>query len=173
MEELKNQPCPAYGQKKTKLREEEIDTPYFGKTAVFSMSCENCKFSKYDIESIEQKDPIKVTSEINSEKDLRARVIRSSYGLVKIPQLKMSLEPGENVEGFITNIEGLLKKFEDVLIEQRDNTDEDDVRKTAKNLLKKLWKVKLGELPLKIIIEDKTGNSAIISDKTVVEKIKK
>jgi C4-type Zn-finger protein len=38
--------------------------------------------------------------------------------------------------------------------------------------LKKLWKVECGDLPLKIVIEDPTGNSGIISEKTKIEKLK-
>ena len=72
----------------------------------------------------------------------------------------MSMESGAASDGFISNIEGLINKFEKIIEDQRDNSEEDDVRKTAKNLLKKLWKLKLGEIPLKIIIEDLSGNSA-------------
>jgi len=46
------------------------------------------------------------------------------------------------------------------------------VKRNAKNLLKKLWKVELGDEKLKIVIEDPSGNSAIISDKAVSEKLK-
>ena len=43
----------------------------------------------------------------------------------------------------------------------------------SKNLLKKLWKVENGEQELKIVIEDPSGNSAIISEKAEVSKLKK
>jgi C4-type Zn-finger protein len=36
-----------------------------------------------------------------------------------------------------------------------------------------LWKVECGEQKLKIIIQDPTGNSAIISEKTKIEKLKR
>ncbi len=172
MDELKGQVCPVCGKKELTLYEDELDVPYFGHTFVFSMNCSNCGFSKADVESEEKRDPVKVTFQIEKEDDMKVRVIRSSSGLVKISQLKMSMEPGENSDGFISNVEGLLRKFEKVLEEQRDNSDDNDVRKKAKNLLKKIWKVKLGEVPLKVVIEDKTGNSAIISDKAKVEKLK-
>ena len=53
----------------------------------------------------------------------------------------------------------------------RDNEEDQDKKKKAKNLLKKLNKVLWGQEPLKIIIEDPTGNSAIISDKAVKSKL--
>ena len=57
-------------------------------------------------------------------------------------------------------------------IVERDAADEEDVRKKAKNLLKKLWRVECGDEQLKIVLEDPSGNSAIISEKAVVTKIK-
>jgi C4-type Zn-finger protein len=38
--------------------------------------------------------------------------------------------------------------------------------------LKKIWNAKCGEAELTIIIEDPSGNSAIISEKAVVEPFK-
>ena len=75
--------------------------------------------------------------------------------------------------GYVTNVEGILERFKKILENERDTTEDDDVKKKSKNLLKKIWKIKLGEMPVKIILEDKSGNSAIISEKAKVEKIKK
>lgn len=172
MEEVKGQKCPVCGKNELSLYEDETDIPYFGQTFIFGMKCMSCGFSKSDVESAEQKDPVRITFEVNSEKDMNVRVVKSSNASIKIAQLKMIMESGESSDGFISNIEGLLNKFESILIEQRDNSDDDEIRKKAKNLLKKIWKVKLGEFPLKIVIEDKTGNSAIISEKTKIEKLK-
>ena len=46
------------------------------------------------------------------------------------------------------------------------------IKKRCKNLLKRMWKIKLGDIPTKLILEDPSGNSAIISDKAKVEKLK-
>lgn len=87
--------------------------------------------------------------------------------------MRMSVEPGIASEGYVSNIEGMLERFKKILESQRDTAGEDSERKTAKNLLKKLWKVECGDEELKIVIEDPSGNSAIISDKAVVTKMKK
>ncbi|MBT3690716.1 ZPR1 zinc finger domain-containing protein [Candidatus Woesearchaeota archaeon] len=173
MDTLKNQPCPVCGKKKAVLMEEEIDVPYFGKTFVFSICCEDCGFSKADIEAVEDKEPVKITFETTSEEDMKVRIVKSSNALVKIPTLRMSIEPGEGSDGFISNVEGLIGKFEKVIEGQRDSSDDPSVRKSAKNLLKKIRKIKFGDLPMKIVIEDPSGNSAIISDKAEVSKMKK
>ena len=103
---------------------------------------------------------------------MTVRVVKSSHASIKIPQLRMSVEPVNGSPGFISNIEGIITRFEKIVEEQRDTSEEEDVKKSAKNLLKKIRKVKFGDIPVKIIIEDPSGNSAIISEKAVIEKLK-
>jgi zinc finger protein len=172
MDELKNQPCPVCGKNEAVLMEDEVDIPYFGNAFVFSINCSSCGFSKADVEASDVREPVKITFETSSSEDMKVRVVKSSSALVKIPTFRMSMEPGTGSEGFISNIEGLIGKFEKIVEGQRDSTDDPKVRKSAKNLLKKIWKAKLGEIPLKIVIEDPSGNSAIISDRAEVGKLK-
>jgi len=98
------------------------------------------------------------------------RVIRSSHGVVKIPRVG-SIEPGPNAEGFITNIEGLIMRFKKQVEHLRDSAEDTAEKKKAKNLLKKLQKVLWGEEKLKVIIEDPSGNSAIVSEKAKRSKL--
>lgn len=173
MDKLEKQKCPVCGEDKLNLIEEEMDIPYFGKAYLFSMKCSGCDYFLSDIESAEEKEPCKIEFEISNKKDFNIRVVKSSAATIKIPQMRTTIEPGVSNEGYISNIEGLLNRFKKVLEEQRDSAEEDSARKTAKNLLKKLWKVECGDEKLKIIIEDPSGNSAIVSDKAVVSKLKK
>lgn len=169
---LKDQLCPICKNKTLELNEDEMDVPHFGATLLFSMKCGNCGFSKSDVESVEQKEPCKYIFYIESKNDLDVRVVKSSNATVKIPQLKMSVTPGPASIGYISNMEGLLNRFNEILEDQRDSAEDNEARKKAKNLLKKIWKVKLGEFKLKIIIEDPSGNSAILSDKAEKSKLK-
>ena len=174
MEELKGQKCIFCGKKTLTLMQDELDIPYFGKVFVFSMKCDNteCNYSKSDVEAAEIKDPCKITFEVKGKKDLSVRVIRSSTACVKIPALKLDIRPGPAAEGYVSNVEGVLERFKKILESRRDTTDDETERKSVKNLLKKLWKIQCGDIPIKIIIEDPTGNSGIISDRAVVEKLK-
>jgi zinc finger protein len=79
--------------------------------------------------------------------------------------------PGPASDGYITNIEGVIGRVQEQIESARDNTDDDAARKKAKNMLKKLRKVRFGQDKIKIIIEDPTGNSAILSDKAEVHKL--
>jgi zinc finger protein len=101
---------------------------------------------------------------------LSVRVVRSSEGIIKIPHVG-SLEPGPNAEGFVTNVEGVIEKFKKMIETLRDTAEDDEDKKKAKNLLKKLQNVLWGSEKLKIVIEDPTGNSAIVSDKAVRQKL--
>lgn len=169
---IEKEKCPICFQKALTLREEELDIPFFGKTFVFSMTCGNCSFKKEDVEAAERKEPCKITFTVENEKDINVRVVKSSEATVRIPQLKMEVTPGPASEGYISNIEGLLNRFEKIIQDERDSTEDEDVRKHAKKLLKKMWDVKTGSEKLKIIIEDPSGNSAIISERAEVKKLK-
>jgi zinc finger protein len=172
MSTIQKQQCPFCRQNALTLIEEQKEIPYFGKVYLFSMNCTNCKFNKADVEAEEQKEPSKTTFTIEKEADMKVRVVKSANATVKIPQMRMNVTPGPASIGYISNIEGLLNKFVSILEHQKEDADEDTERKHAKNLLKKMRKVKLGDQPLKIIIEDPSGNSAIISEKAIVEKLK-
>lgn len=161
---LKGGVCPICHEKTLTLMEEEIDIPYFGRVFVFGMNCSNCKYHKADIECAEKRDPIKETVEISSEDDLNIRFVKSADAVVKIPHV-ITITPGPASEGYVTNIEGLLQRVRKVIEQARDAEEDDAAKKKAKNLLKKLQRVLWGKEKLTIIIEDPSGNSAIISDK--------
>lgn len=172
MEILEGQKCPMCGKDTLTLTEAERDIPFFGELAIFSMDCSSCGYHKADVEALESHEPVKYVIEINSEEDLKIRVIKSSFANIKIPHVG-SIESGEAANGYITNIEGILNRIKKHVEVIRDSyEDKSDVKK-AKNILKKLNKVLWGQESIKITLEDPTGNSAIISDKAVKSKGKK
>jgi len=172
MQELSNQPCPFCKESALALIEEEREIPYFGKCFLMSMTCTSCKYHSSDIEVADNHGPTSYSFTIKDKKDLNVRVVKSGQATIKIPRLRMSVTPGPVSLGYISNIEGVLARFKSIIEGQRDAAEEESERKTAKNLLKKLWKVELGEEQLKIIIEDPSGNSAIISKDAEVKKLK-
>jgi len=169
---ISGEQCPFCHQKTLTLMEAEIDVPYFGKTYIFSMDCSNCKYHKADVESAdENREPVKFTLDISSEEDMKIRIIKSSNATIKIPHIG-NIEPGEASNGYITNVEGILQRMKKHIETLRDDAEEEEDKKKAKNMLKKLMRVMWGQENLKMIMEDPTGNSAIISDKAVKEKMK-
>ena len=164
--ELKNQQCPICMEKKLTLREEEMDIPHFGLTFIFTMQCEGCGYKKTDLESAEQKEPCTYTIEVSEEKDLNARLIKSGEATVKIPHI-ITIESGPESEGYITNVEGLLTRIKKILESSYEAEEDDSAKNKLKNMIKKLNKVLACHESIKIIIQDPTGNSAILSDKAV------
>ena len=170
MDKLENQPCPMCREKSMTLTEDEKEIPYFGKVFVFSMSCSNCKYHKADVEVAESKDPCKYTIEISGEEDMKIRIVKSSQAILKIPHV-VTIEPGAASSGYVTNVEGIINRVKHQIETVKESEDDPAAKKKAKKLLKKLNKVIWGQEKLKIIIEDPSGNSAIISEKAQKSKI--
>ena len=166
---LGGQQCPVCGKKEMTLSEQEIEVPYFGKLFLFGMNCSSCGFKKSDVEAAEQKPPVKFSIEVSSKEDLNIRIIKGSEATLKIPYIG-DISPGPASEGFITNVEGILNRMKATVEHLRDSAEEDEDRTKAKNILKKIMRVLWGEEKIKIIIEDPTGNSAIISEKAQKSK---
>ncbi len=163
-EHIEHEICPMCRQKSLALNEHETEVPYFGKVFLFSMTCASCKYHVADVEAIEQKEPSVYTFEISSTEDLKVRVVKSSNATVKIPHIT-TITPGPAAQGYVSNIEGIINRVKHAIEIARDSEEDNGQKQKAKNMLKKLFRVICGEEKLKIIIEDPTGNSAIISEK--------
>lgn len=172
MEIIKGETCPICSKKTLTLTDIAREIPYFGQVHLFSMSCEDCGYHKADVEPAEPKDPSSITFTVNSEADMNVRVVKSAEATVKLPRI-MTMESNEMSNGYVTNIEGLLNRAKRVLEQVRDNSEEEDERKKAKNLIKKLQDIMWGREELTITIDDPAGASAIISERTIVKKLGK
>lgn len=173
-EDFEHQPCPLCNEKALILAERNVEVPYFGKVFLFSMTCTSCKYHKADVESSERKEPVKYEFEISSEEDMKVRVVKSSEATVKLPHIA-TITPGPASQGYVTNIEGILNRVKYQVESAKEMEEDEEDKKKAKNLLKKILNITWGKEKQKIIIEDPSGNSAIISDKAVksILKVKK
>jgi zinc finger protein len=169
---ISGEKCPMCGENTLTLTEMERDIPFFGVVAIFSMSCMSCHYHKADVEAAEHSDPVRFDFTIDSEDDMSVRVVKSSNAIIKFGRIG-KIESGEASNGYVTNIEGLLNRLKKQVEFLRDSSDDKADQKKAKNHLKKLQKVMWGQDTLTITLEDKTGNSAIISEKAEKKKLKK
>ncbi len=170
MSEISGEKCPICEENKMTLKEEQMDIPYFGKVFLFSMNCSGCGYRKADVEPAEAKEPCRYTFDVASVEDLNVKVVKSGDATVKIPHI-ITIEPGPTSEGYVTNIEGLLDRVKKMVESSIEGEDDDATKKKGKNMVKKLNRVMAGQDTLKIIIEDPTGHSAIISDKAQKGKL--
>ncbi|MBI3027152.1 ZPR1 zinc finger domain-containing protein [Candidatus Woesearchaeota archaeon] len=170
-DDYEQQQCPLCHEKSLILTEREIEVPYFGNVFLFSMTCNSCKYHKADVEASEQKEPAKYEFEISGEDDMKVRVVKSSEATVKLPHLA-TITPGPASQGYVTNIEGILSRVKYQIEASKEIEEDEEDKKKAKNLLKKILNITWGKEKQKLIIEDPSGNSAIISDKAIKMPLK-
>ncbi len=163
METLEGETCPICMKKELTLMQGEDDIPYFGKVFIFGMRCGACGYSKSDVEAAERRKPVKETIEIKEEKDLSINVVRSSEGTLKVQNVG-TMEPGDSAEGFVSNVESVLQRFVKIAEQLRDSAEEEEDKEKARKMIKKLHRVIAGMDPIKISLEDPSGNSGFVKE---------
>ncbi|RJS72949.1 MAG: ZPR1 zinc finger domain-containing protein [Candidatus Syntrophoarchaeum sp. WYZ-LMO15] len=160
------QPCPICGNE-MEVTFTPITIPYFGDAISVRSTCE-CGYRHSDVMIVSDSKASKFELEISSCEDLSIRVIRSTTGRIEIPELGIEIKPGPAAESFISNVEGVLSRIQEVLRMTRDwAVKEGDDERLAEidRVSGMIEEVKKGKLPVTLIIEDRLGNSAILSEK--------
>lgn len=160
-------------QPKATFSEYEVEDAFAGVIAIFTIKCLACGYRNSDLEFENSGEPAEYKVDVESVDDLNIRVIKSGSCEVKIPNFRISVESTMNSEGFITNIEGLILRFKRQIMLLKDDSELDKAqRKRIKTILKGIDEVLAGEKKITVKLIDETGNSAIVSDKAEVKKIK-
>lgn len=163
--------CPAcFVEGKAKSIMKELDIPHFGKVLETSIQCPVCGFKHSDIIALEQNDPAKYVLEINKN-TLTVRVVRSQSATVSIPEVGVKVEPGPKSEGYVTNVEGMLNRFEDAIKKALNLFEDEQSQINAKNALAQIQELKEGNGTATLIIQDPFGQSKIVSDSAEVLEI--
>jgi zinc finger protein len=163
-------PCPACG-RELRINTLLYDTPFFGKVLLTTITCE-CGFKHSDAIVSEIKEPTRFTVKINKE-TLYDKVIRSTSGTIRVPEIGVEIEPGPASQAFITNLEGVLMKIRDIVeMARRWNADDKDKVSRCDEILKKIDDTLEGRDELTLILEDPFGNSLILSDSAFRERMK-
>ncbi len=135
--------------------------PYFGEVMLFVTTCPSCGYRSSDVMILEGgRSKKRHELLVSSAGDLNAMVVRSSYGRIEIPELGVNIEPRKG-ESFITTVEGVLVRVERIVKMLRKQV-EGAKRERADYVLKYIEEIKAGKKSMRLIIEDPTGNSAII-----------
>ncbi|MEM4508615.1 MAG: ZPR1 zinc finger domain-containing protein [Archaeoglobaceae archaeon] len=161
--------CPICG-RELKLYVNTYEVPFFDKILLTSISCE-CGFKHADSIVLGEKEPTRYSIKAKKE-NLFTKVIRSTSGTIRIPELGVSIEPGPASQAFVTNLEGVLVRVADVVkIAKKWNEDDEEKVKKCDWILEKINSVIEGDGELTIILEDPFGNSLILSDESFKEKL--
>ncbi|MDI3485480.1 MAG: zinc finger protein [Methanolobus sp.] len=141
------------------------EIPYFGEVMYITASC-SCSFRFADTLILSQKEPMRYELLVEGLDDLNSRVVRSTSGTIRIPELGIDVEPGSISESYITNIEGILDRILSVVITATKWCEDDEEKqKRGLEVQKALEEAIEGQRSLTVIVEDPFGNSAIISEK--------
>lgn len=164
-----NGPCAACGEECEYIYQTET-IPYFSDILIVSACCPVCGHRYANTQMLREGEPVRFTFRVESPDDLLVRVVRSMNGTLRIPELGVEIDPGPACEGFVTNVEGVLDRVlsvvEGVLV-----WAEADERARAELLKDEIAGAKSGEFPVTLILEDPTGNSAIVSDRALREPL--
>ncbi len=156
-------PCPQCNTEIEYFYQTE-NIPYFSDILIISAICSSCGYKYVDTQILQVKEPVRYEVAVDTEEDLRIRVVRSMSASLEIPELGVRVDPGPACQGFVSNIEGILDRVEHI-VEGAFLWGEEEERENARSLLEKIDGVKCGTIPITLILEDRCGNSAIIADK--------
>jgi zinc finger protein len=140
------------------------DIPYFGETIESVITCERCGFRHADVMHTEEREPRGYEYPIETPEDLMTRVVRSSTGMIEIPELDVSIKPGPASEGFVSNVEGVLERVKQA-IETALKGAEPSGKKEAEDKLRLLEKIRVGKAKGTLVLRDPRGQSAIVHPK--------
>jgi zinc finger protein len=164
--------CPLC-QKDLIMKWQRDNIPYFGEVMYITARCP-CSFRFADTMILSSKEPMRYELSVESLEDLDARVIRSTSGTIRIPEMGIAIEPGTVSDSYITNIEGVLQRIQNVLTTASRWVQEDEEKfARSQELLCMLNEVIEGKRKITVIVEDPLGNSAIISKKAVATRLSK
>ena len=114
------------------------------------------------------------TSQIHNEnnrKKLNVRVVKSQTATLSIPELGLKVEPGTKSQGYVSNVEGVLNRFESAVATAMSWAEEENIKANALEILEKIENLKSGEdITVTLVIQDPFGHSVIV-DKTAYNKI--
>lgn len=161
--------CPSCG-KNLKIVVDTYEVPFFDKILLTSISCE-CGFKHADSIVLGEKEPIRYKIKANRN-NLFTKVIRSTSGTIRIPEIGVSVEPGPASQAFITNLEGILSRVAEIVeVAMKWNEEDFEKVKRCEWILEKINHVIEGEEELTIVLEDPFGNSMILSEESFREKL--
>ena len=153
------------------LRSLDLDLPYFGGALQTTLLCPACGYRHADLLLTTRRGPARFTLRVTRPGQLSARVARSSSGTVRIPELGASMEPGPRAEAFVSNVEGVLRRFLDVVQGQEATAETSADRTRIAAVRARIEGLIDGREPFTFVLEDPSGNSAILDPDAVREEL--
>ncbi len=178
-------PCPSCDENGTlKMLSLSSEIPYFGEHTQITISCKKCGMRQTDFIPADERGALSYRLSIEKLEHLNARVVRGPSGTLRIPELDLEASPGNQATGYVTNIEGAITRFIDIVrmmmrqlasdIDSDDNVEDADIRlELLMQLEIALIALKNGELfgELSLEILDPKGHSIIAHEDAVKREL--
>ena len=171
-------PCPvcnAEGEVKMMTHIDEI--PYFGEHTQVTILCDKCGWRQSDFIPAEGRKPGGCKLVISKPEHIRARVVRSSSCTVRIEELDLEVKPGSSSTGYVSNVEGVIDRFMDVIVmvTRQAYVEDSDISeiKTLEKMHTTLLELKENQIPRPVTIEllDPNGHSQILHEDAVMREL--
>ena len=164
-------PCPVCKvEGKVAMMTHVDEIPYFGEHTQVTVLCNACGWRQTDFIPAEGKKPGASTLVISKPEHMQARVIRSSSCTVKLVELDLEVNPGSASTGYVSNVEGVIDRFMDVIIMVTrqayiGDTEMSDIKR-LQEMHTALLELKEDPIPNALTLEllDPNGHSQIIHE---------
>jgi len=160
MRQIPEVKCPVCAAQSLTEQEAKHDVDHFGPVLLTTIVCANCGFKHSDVTCLNVQEPSSISASIEALEDLKMSVVRSSNATIQIPELGVLITPGPIAEGFISNVEGVLERVEQVT---RMLVRDPKKRDRAERFLQRIKEARDGSIKFTLVIKDPLGNSAIIA----------
>ena len=171
MEQVVDAPCPTCADEEgLRLRTHIDEIPYFGEHTQVTLLCLACGWRQTDLIPAEAQTPTGWELNLTDRRHLTARVVRSTACTVRIPELDLEVSPGASSTGYVSNVEGVLQRFVDVIdIVEQDvvaHGDRPEERAALDHLRLRLAMAMAGQFdePMTLMLLDPSGRSLILDD---------
>ena len=140
---------------------------YFGEHTQVTLTCPGCGWRQTDFIPAEAREGSSHTYRIDSTDDLQVRVIRGSACTVRLLELDLEVRPGSHSTGYVSNIEGVLNRFQDVvdMVGRQAAIEGDDGAITElEQLTQAMLEIRRGQRKATLQLQDPHGHSMILTD---------
>ena len=171
-------PCPVCKEEGEVNMMTHIDEiPYFGEHTQVTIMCNSCGWRQSDFIPAEGKKPGGCSLIINKPEHIRSRVVRSSSCTVRIKELDLEVKPGSSSTGYVSNVEGVIDRFMDVIVMVTrqayvEDSDMSDI-KTLERMHTTLLELKEDPIPTPVTLEflDPNGHSQILHEDAIMREL--
>jgi len=147
------------------------EIPYFGEHTQITILCSSCGWKHTDFIPSDGEKPGFSSLVVDNEQKMMVRIVRSSSCTVRIPELDLEVSPGGSSSGYVTNIEGVINRFETAIKTIIRGDDDGKGGEIAMQILETLHHVKkgMGEISLELL--DPRGRSQIIHGEVISREL--